>query len=212
MNHRICFLTHNYRGLDSSGNKAKHDNEVTLREIGAVNLGVPTTYYDSKVASFFLDLAGVVKLLMTVSRGDIVVLQYPVKKYFAFVCNMAHAHGAKVVAIIHDLGSMRRRKLTVAKEIRRLMHADYVIASNPTMKDWLSKNGFTNGLGALAALRLPIGIAVQGEITREPGGHATSGLRRCAESAEEHFPPRHGEGGKGLRPRDFRQRGRAARN
>ena len=75
MNHRICFLTHNYRGLDSSGNKAKHDNEVTLREIGAVNLGVPTTYYDSKVASFFLDLAGVVKLSMTVSRGDIVVLR-----------------------------------------------------------------------------------------------------------------------------------------
>lgn len=149
MNHRICFLTHNYRGLNSSGNKAKHDNEVTLREIGAVNLGVPTTYYDSKVASFFLDLAGVVKLSMTVRRGDIVVLQYPVKKYFAFVCNMAHAHGAKVVAIIHDLGSMRRRKLTVAKEIRRLMHADYVIASNATMKDWLSKNGFTNGLGAL---------------------------------------------------------------
>lgn len=149
MNHKICFLTHNYRGLRSSGNKAKHDNEITLRELGAVNLGLPTTYYHSKVVSFFLDLAGVLKLGLTVRRGDIVVLQYPIKKYFSFICNEAHARGAKVVALIHDLGSMRRRKLTIEKEILRLMHADYVIASNDTMKGWLLQHGFTHGLGAL---------------------------------------------------------------
>ena len=149
MSHRICFLTHNYRGLKSSGNKAKHDNEVTLRELGAVNLGLPTTYYHSKVASFFLDLTGVLKLGLTVKPGDIVVLQYPIKKYFSFICDEAHARGAKVVALIHDLGSMRRRKLTVKKEISRLMHADYVIASNATMRDWLSQQGYKHGLGAL---------------------------------------------------------------
>lgn len=86
---------------------------------------------------------------LTVRRGDIVVLQYPIKKYFSFICNEAHARGAKVVALIHDLGSMRRRKLTIEKEISRLMHADYVIASNDTMKGWLLQHGFTHGLGAL---------------------------------------------------------------
>ena len=61
----------------------------------------------------------------------------------------AHLRGAKVVTLIHDLGSMRRRKLTIQKEISRLMHADYVIASNEVMRQWLEKHGFTHHLGAL---------------------------------------------------------------
>jgi glycosyltransferase involved in cell wall biosynthesis len=149
MKHRICYLSHNYRGLKSSGNKAKHDNEITLSEMGAVNLGLPTTYYSSKIASFFLDLTGVVKFAFSVRRGDILVLQYPLKKYFTFVCNVAHSRGAKVVALIHDLGSMRRKKLTIQKEYERLMHADFVIASNETMKEWISRHGYSHGLGAL---------------------------------------------------------------
>lgn len=149
MENRLCYLSHNYRDLQGSGNKAKHDNEVTLREMGAINLGMPTTYYRSKIASFFLDLAGVMKLAFHVQRGDIVVLQYPIKKYFSVICRMAHLRGAKVVALVHDLGAMRRKKLTVKKEIDRLMYADYVIATNKTMQRWLEKQGYRHPMGAL---------------------------------------------------------------
>lgn len=149
MQHRLCYISRNYRNIESSGNKAKTDNETSLMELHAHNLGWPATYYNSKVLTFFIDLAGVIKFAFAVRKGDIVVLQYPVKKYFSFLCNMAHLHGAKVVALIHDLGSMRRKKLTVQKEISRLMHADYVIASNATMKDWLSSQGYRHGLGSL---------------------------------------------------------------
>ena len=41
---------------------------------------------------------------------------------------MAHMRGARVVVIIHDLGSFRRKALTPEKEICRLNHADYIIA------------------------------------------------------------------------------------
>ena len=58
-------------------------------------------------------------------------------------------HNAKVIALIHDLGSMRRKKLTVEKEISRLMHADHVIASNEIMATWLKDNGYNNSLGSL---------------------------------------------------------------
>ncbi len=149
MTHRLCFVSRNYRGTDSSGNKAKTDNETTLRELGAHNLGLPTTYYNSKVVTFILDLVGIVKMTATMKRGDIIVLQYPVKKYFTFICRIAHARGAKTITLIHDLGSMRRKKLTVAKEIERLGHSDYVIASNEKMETWLQANGLTTPTGAL---------------------------------------------------------------
>ena len=148
-NHRLCYLTRNYRGVEGSGNKAKTDNEDTLVEMGAVNLGLKRTFHDNKVLKFILDLAGVIRYCFALRKGDIVVLQYPVKKYFAFLCRAAHLRGAKVVTLIHDLGSMRRRKLTISQEIDRLMHADYVIASNDVMRQWLDKHGCTHPLGAL---------------------------------------------------------------
>lgn len=147
--HRLCYISRNYRGVNSSGNKAKTDNEVTLQQMGATNLGLPATYYDNKVITFFLDLAGILKMIFCIKKGDIVFLQYPVKKYFSFICHIAHLRHAKVWAVIHDLGSMRRRKLTVAKEIKRLNGADSIIASNEVMAGWLRHNGYKGQLGAL---------------------------------------------------------------
>lgn len=146
---RLCYISRNYRNLDAAGNKAKTDNEDTLQQMGAKNLGLKRSNYPSKFVTFFLDLTGVIKYAFTVRHGDIVVLQYPVKKYFSFLCRIAHLRGAKSIALIHDLGSQRRKKLTVEKEISRLMHADYVIASNETMKTWLKEKGYQHPLGAL---------------------------------------------------------------
>lgn len=146
---RLCYISRNYRSVNSSGNKAKTDNEQTLQALGAMNLGLHTTYYNNKILTFLLDLCGVVKMVFCVKRGDSILLQYPIKKYFAFICRVARMRGAKTMALIHDLGSMRRKKLTIEKEIRRLMHADRVIASNETMKCWLRDHGFTKPLGAL---------------------------------------------------------------
>ena len=147
--HRLCYITRNYRNVDGAGNKAKTDNEDTLQLMGATNLGLSRTFYPNKVVTFFLDLAGVIKYTFAIRKGDVVLLQYPVKKYFSFLCNVARLRGAKTIALIHDLGSFRRKKLTVEKEICRLMHADYVIASNDTMRQWLKEHGYKHPLGAL---------------------------------------------------------------
>lgn len=148
--YRLCYISRNYRGTGSAGNKAKTDNEDTLMAAGAVNLGVHRTFHRSKVVTFFLDLAGIMKYVFSVRRDDVLLLQYPVKKYFSFICTVARLRGAKTIALIHDLGSFRRKKLTVNKEMTRLMHADYVIASNSVMRQWLSFLGhdtpvFTGG-------------------------------------------------------------------
>ena len=54
-----------------------------------------------------------------------------------------------MIVVIHDLGSFRRKKLTVEQEICRLSHADYIIAHNTRMKQWLLDNGCKVPLGVL---------------------------------------------------------------
>ncbi len=148
-NNRICYITRNYRNISSAGNKAKTDNEDTLCKMGAVNLGIRCTHHNSKLLTFFLDLAGVIHYCFAVRKGDRILLQYPVKKYFAFLCKVAHMRGAKVITVIHDLGAFRRKRLTIQQENRRLSNADYIIASNANMRKWLLDNGMLRPVGEL---------------------------------------------------------------
>lgn len=146
---RLCYISRNYYNLTTAGNKAKTDNEDTLKEMGAVNIGLRRTVNNSKILAFFLDLAGVIRACMLLRKGDTLFLQYPVKKYFSFLCKIANIKGAKTTCVIHDLGSFRRKKLSVEKEISRLSHSDYIIASNENMKEWLINHGMKKPVGAL---------------------------------------------------------------
>ena len=146
---RLCYISRNYYNLTSAGNKAKTDNEDTLVEMGAINLGLPRTIRNSKILAFFLDLIGVIRACILLQKDDVLFLQYPVKKYFSFLCHVTHLKGAKTVSLIHDLGSFRRKKLTIQKEINRLSNSDYIIASNEKMKGWLEEHGLQKPVGSL---------------------------------------------------------------
>ena len=146
---RLCYISRNYYNLTSAGNKAKTDNEDTLVEMGAINLGLPRTIRNSKILAFFLDLIGIIRACILLKKDDVLFLQYPVKKYFSFLCHVAHLKGARTVSLIHDLGSFRRKKLTIQKEINRLSNSDYIIASNEKMKGWLKEYGLQKPVGTL---------------------------------------------------------------
>lgn len=146
---RLCYISRNYYNLTSAGNKAKTDNEDTLVEMGAINLGLPRTIRNSKILAFFLDLIGIIRACILLQKDDVLFLQYPVKKYFSFLCHIAHQKGARTVSLIHDLGSFRRKKLTIQKEINRLSNSDYIIASNEKMKGWLKEHGLQKPVGSL---------------------------------------------------------------
>ena len=146
---RLCYISRNYYNLTSAGNKAKTDNEDTLVEMGAINLGLPRSIRNSKILAFFLDLIGIIRACILLQKDDVLFLQYPVKKYFSFLCHIAHLKGARTVSLIHDLGSFRRKKLTIQKEINRLSNSDYIIASNENMKGWLKEHGLKKPVGAL---------------------------------------------------------------
>ena len=146
---RNCYLSRNYKGVDGAGNKAKTDIECIMAENGFVNVGFRQTRYTNPVLAFLATLAGVLKAPFSLRKGDRLVLQYPLKKYFTFVCRMAHFRGAKVVVVIHDLGRKKKKKLTVGQEIRRLSHGDYIIAHNESMKRWLIEKGCQVPVGEL---------------------------------------------------------------
>ena len=97
---RLCYISRNYYNLTSAGNKAKTDNEDTLSEMGATNLGLSRTVNSSKILAFFLDLAGIIRACILLQKNDVLFLQYPVKKYFSFLCNVASMKGAKTVSLI----------------------------------------------------------------------------------------------------------------
>jgi hypothetical protein len=143
------YLSKNYKDLTSAGNKAKTDIENILAAHGFKNVGLPQAQLSNPVSGYFYTLGSVLTSAIKIRRGDVLVLQYPFKKYYTTVCNLAHLRGAKVVTVIHDLGSFRRKKLTVAGEIARLNHSDYIIAHNPTMRQWLLDNGIRCGVTEL---------------------------------------------------------------
>ena len=135
-----CYLSRNYKETNSAGNKAKTDMEAIMRAMGLHDVGLPQSHYRDTIRHFLFTLASVLKSPFCLGRGDTLVLQYPLKKYYELVCDMAHARGAKVVTLIHDLGSFRRKALTVEREIRRLNHSDVVIVHNESMLRWLRDN------------------------------------------------------------------------
>ncbi|MCQ2228907.1 MAG: galactofuranosyltransferase [Bacteroidales bacterium] len=136
-----CYISRNYKDIRSAGGKAKTDIESIMDKMGFVNIGLRRTTHKNKILDFLLTFFGVVKAMFSLGKGDVLVLQYPMKKYYEMVCNRAHSKGAKVITQIHDLGSFRRKKLTIEQEIERLNHSDAIIAHNPTMQKWLIDNG-----------------------------------------------------------------------
>lgn len=147
--HRLCYISRTYYNLSTAGNKAKTDYESILDSMGATNIGLPRKIGSNKLIAFFYNLLSILKACFQMRRNDIVVLQYPVKKYFSFICNVARLKKAKTISLIHDLGSFRRKKLTIPQELKRLDHTDYVIATNESMKQWLIQQGFHKPMGAL---------------------------------------------------------------
>lgn len=145
------YISHNYRNHTSAGNKAKSDVEQIMMEEGFRNIGLSRSEHRSKAAHFLFNFTGIAKASVQLSKGDILFLQYPLKKYFTYICKVAHLRGARVAVLIHDLGSFRRKALTVGQELKRLGNADYIIATNAVMADHLKSLGLKCPIGSLDA-------------------------------------------------------------
>lgn len=144
---RRCYLSKNYPEIKSAGNKAKTDIESIMLSNGFINIGLPQTIYRNKALGYFRTLGSVIKAIFCLHKDDLLVLQYPFKKYYKFVCRLAHWKKARTITLIHDFGAFRRKKLTIAQEKKRLSHTDYIIALNEIMKTWLIDHDYAQPIG-----------------------------------------------------------------
>lgn len=138
---RIVYISRNYHTPNTAGSKAKSDIEATLQRLGALNIGLTRSTYKNALVHFFRNLFGIIMACFSVRKDDVLVLQYPLKKYFSFCCNIAHLRGAKVITVIHDLNSFRSKRLTPEQERIRLGHSDVIIVHNEKMQAILEEYG-----------------------------------------------------------------------
>ena len=129
-------------------NKAKCDIDEICRKEGYNNLTVHN-FGSGGVGHFMTKLTSVTSILWKLHRGDVLFLQYPMKKFYKLACSLAKMRGARVVTVIHDLGAFRRHKLTAEQENRRLSKTDFLIVHNPTMRQYLIDHGFKGGMHCL---------------------------------------------------------------
>lgn len=145
----ICYFSKSYKNLTNAGNKAKTDIEEIWRREGFKNIGLQQSTGKNSISRYFLTLGSIIKTSFCLHKNDILLIQYPLKKYYPFICRMARLKGAKTITLIHDLGSFRRQKLTIQEEIRRLNRSHYIIAHNRSMQQWLKQQGLTVPSGCL---------------------------------------------------------------
>ena len=123
--------------------KPKNDINEIVKQMGVKPVTAPIRS-KAAVARFLNKLWNMLVIPCKVGKGDTLFLQYPFKKFFGIACFMAHLRGAKVITLIHDLGSFRRHKLTVEQENRRLMQSDVLIVHNPNMEKFVVDHGYTH--------------------------------------------------------------------
>ena len=129
-------------------NKPKEDINDIVERMGYRNLA-PNCTRNAGWAHFAVKLGALFGILWRMRRGDILLIQYPMKKFVTPAIHCAHLKRARVVVLIHDLGCFRRKKLTVEHEMRRMNRADYIIAHNPSMQAFMQKNGCTTPIATL---------------------------------------------------------------
>lgn len=136
---KLVYISRNYKGT-SAGNDARTDTEALLDQFGYRNIGLKQSFSQSKVPDFIRNLVGTIKGLILIPTKGILFIQYPTKKYYVLLCRVAHLKNTRVISLIHDLGSFRRKRISIEQEIGRLNHSDFIIATNQKMTDWLTDN------------------------------------------------------------------------
>lgn len=137
----LCYIAQKFPHTESAAFKARTDMDAVMASEGFRNVGSKNNLRSTRTGTWLATFAGVMKAGFRLHRGDILLLQYPMRPYYRHLCRMAHMRGAKVVTLIHDLESFKRPDITAEEEVTLLSASDYIISLNPSMEQWLRERG-----------------------------------------------------------------------
>ncbi len=141
MKANYCYITKNYQSPRSAASKAKIDCEDILKHNSFKNIGLPRTIIPNSVISFILTLTGTIIGILRIKKDSTICIQYPLKKYYHFIVIIAKLKKCKIITIIHDLRSSRKRKISIKEEISLFNKNNLIISHNHKMTKWLCDNG-----------------------------------------------------------------------
>lgn len=77
--------------INITSNKAKNDVNLIVEKLGYRNL-TPNSNRSDMFTRFWIKICGVIKILSSLHKGDILFLQYPMKKFLGL---LAYLHISK---------------------------------------------------------------------------------------------------------------------
>ena len=166
---RLCYISRNYIRLKAAGAIARNDVEITLEKMGWKHIGLRRSYYHNGLIHGLRLFAGSVKAYLSIRKGDVVVIQYPMTKAFEIIAKKARRRGAKVIAVVHDLHAPRELTITPERESKILNLCDVVLTHNDSMQRWLSENGCTARLVNYEIMDYLSGISAPHKPEKEDG-------------------------------------------
>lgn len=149
MEFRRCYISRCYPHQLTGGFKAKSDIEEIMRQNGFYNLGLPQKINNNKIYIFIYNLLSYIIAAFSIKKNDIIVLQYPLKKYFYLLSLIAKIKNANTIVLIHDLGCFRRKKLNLEKERKRLSKTHHLIVLSDKMKEFVLQNEYKQTVSVL---------------------------------------------------------------
>lgn len=130
----------------TAANKARDDIDSIFKDLKYIELDTYMNIVNSKNSSIKL-ISEIIRLAIKLKRNSYIYIQYPYyknnRKMYTLLNIIKKIKNIKIVALIHDIDSMRFQGVINKKneEIQRLNSFDYIISHNKSMTDWLIKNG-----------------------------------------------------------------------
>lgn len=130
------YIARNYRSKFDAAGKAKMDCETILANNGWKNIGFRQTWIANGLVGTLLSALGVTWALLRLKRESSVCLQYPFKKFYRYAVWGARLKKCRLLTIVHDVASLKKRHLNPAGEIALLSQSDVLIVHNAAMATW----------------------------------------------------------------------------
>jgi len=136
------YISRNYRSKFDAAGKAKTDCETVLSQLGFKNLGFKQTSFSNSAIGTLISFLGITRGLIKLPRRSILFTQYPLNKFYQYIQYIAKLKKCKIIAIVHDVKSLKGRTKNQTKELSVLAGSNAMIVHNSSMKNWFRQQGF----------------------------------------------------------------------
>ncbi|WP_455668835.1 galactofuranosyltransferase [Phocaeicola sp.] len=123
--------------VGNAASKAPQDVTLIARQCGYTDKNVLTTRYKNKILDVFFRLFNLIHTIRSCEKDSIILLQYPCFNENIFPYITFFLKKRKLIAVVHDMNSIREHGTISKAEIKSLSAFREIIVHSPEMKNYL---------------------------------------------------------------------------